>query len=253
MNLSPLNRLNVERLTLRLGQSVAYAPPVNCETLIHILIGTVGVSTDHHTYRDLGERDNVFDAPPTCLYLPPGSEFSVFAQSSVADAFIVTANVGPILYQPPAIIRPQDVTTHVIGEGHYQRVVHEVAGGWPARSIFGGETINPPGKWSSWPHHAFDERAEWFAQFEEVFTVFHKPVAPTIRSTESFLRRRGRFCDGTAVDDMLVMRNGESAVVPLGHHPIAAPLDASLLYVWHYLSPLAKQYATRAEDGGYYA
>ena len=251
--LSPLNRLSVNRVTLTASQRHYLAPAG--ETLIHILIGTIGVTSSAGDFPHLGERANVFDAPPTCLYLPPRAEFVIYPETRIADVIVVTAAGIAAGWRPAKVVRPQDVTLEYPG-GHFpqlQRTVRVVAdASGPAGLIYGGETINPPGGWSSYPHHEFDERAEWFDQFEEVFTVFHRPQSISVRNMETMLRRRGRFCDGSAVDDVVILKAGESAVVPLGVHPIAAPLEGELLYVWHYLSPLAKQYATRAEDGGMY-
>jgi 5-deoxy-D-glucuronate isomerase len=55
------------------------------------------------------------------------------------------------------------------------------------------------------------------------------------------------------VDDVIVVRNGDAAILPLGEHPVVAGVDSSVLYVWFYMSPIPKIYSKWAEDLGGYA
>ena len=55
------------------------------------------------------------------------------------------------------------------------------------------------------------------------------------------------------VDDVIVVRNGDAAILPLGNHPVVAGVDSQLLYVWFYISPIPKVYSKWAEDVGGYA
>ena len=151
--------------------------------------------------------------------------------------------------QEPALIRPEDVQVHPIGEDHYSRMVREVIGGeGPAARLRAGETINPTGRWSSWPHHDFDANPELAPKFEEVFLYFTKP-----RSGWGIQRRDGLFCNLEQIDDVIVVRNGDAAVLPIGEHPVVAGVDSQLLYIWFYISPIPKVYSKWAEDLGGYA
>lgn len=228
------------------------------EVVVHVLTGMLAVIASHNGWRQewrgLGERSDVFSAPPTVLYLGTSTSIEIYAESRTADCIISTARINDSRMTYPALIRPQDVMIHEIGEGYYRRIVRECIGGnGPALRLRVGETLNPPGGWSSWPHHEFDANPELAPKFEEVFYTFTKPIIPGTPNCEAYLRRRGLFANGDSVDDIVIMSGGDSAVVPLGYHPIAAGVDSSLLYCWHYISPISKRYGRWAEDGGYYA
>jgi 5-deoxy-glucuronate isomerase len=137
----------------------------------------------------------------------------------------------------------------MIGEDYYARTVREVIGGdGPAARLRAGETINPTGRWSSWPHHDFDADPDNAPHFEEVFLYFTKPSRGW-----GIQRRTGLFSNLVEVDDVIVVQNGDAAVLPLGDHPVVAGVESELLYVWFYFSPIAKTYARWAEDVGGYA
>ena len=55
------------------------------------------------------------------------------------------------------------------------------------------------------------------------------------------------------MDDVIVVKNGDAAILPLGAHPIVAGVDSQLLYIWFYMSPIPKLYSKWAEDLGGYA
>jgi 5-deoxy-glucuronate isomerase len=255
-DLKHLKDLTVDRARLAGGTIWRIANnDLDREIAVHILIGKISVNASHNGRRvswyGLGERGDVFRAPPTILYLGTSSSVEMWSASRTADCLISTAKVDGT--HAPALIRPADVVTHEIGEGHYRRTVREVIGGnGSAARLRIGETINPPGMWSSWPPHSFDRDDMFASKFEEVFFYWTKPVIPG-QSSEAYQRRRGYFCNGDMVDDMLVVKSGDSAVMPLGSHPVAAGLDCSLCYTWIYISPIAKQYAQWAEGGAGYA
>ena len=169
--------------------------------------------------------------------------------SRTVDIAVASLPVGRAGRAIPAVIRPQDVQVHKIGEDHYQRTVREVIGGeGPALRLRAGETLNPIGLWSSWPHHDFDADPKLAPKFEEVFLYFTKP-----RSGWGLQRRAGLYSNLQSVDDCIVVRNGDAAILPLGEHPIVAGVDSSVLYVWFYVSPIVKLYSKWAEDLGGYA
>lgn len=250
---SPLQDLSVSRLRLNAGGSWK-GESGSCEMAFHVLVGRCSITITEsggrqHCYEGLGERRDVFSGLPTTVIIPPGSAYEVAGVERSVDIVIGAAQVDAGHAVPPHVIRPQDVDVHDIGEEHYERLVREVIGG-PERAgrLRLGETINPIGKWSSWPHHDFDANPELAPKFEEVFLYFTKPA-----SGWGVQVRHGLYTDGSRVDDVIEVHNGSAAVVPLGDHPIGAGVTNSLLYVWFYLSPIPKVYARWAEDVGGYA
>jgi len=251
---APLRDLAVGRLRLDKKIGGYKGTTGDKEMLLHILVGQCAVECagprGKRKFDRLGERHDVFSGLPTSVVLGPRTRFSVTPISRTVD--IAIASVPALNRQNsalPALIRPQDVAVHQIGEAHFQRTVREVIGGeGPATRLRAGETLNPVGLWSSWPHHDFDADPKIASEFEEVFLYFTKP-----RSGWGVQRRDGLYCNLQAVDDVLVVKNGDAAILPLGNHPIVAGVDSQVLYIWFYISPIPKVYSKWAEDVGGYA
>ena len=104
-----------------------------------------------------------------------------------------------------------DVVVEQRGEGATTRTVRTYVGEGP---LICGETINPPGGWSSWPPHRHEH--------EEVYLY------------------RFSHADGFGVQMMYERDPGEPSIVREGHverirgtyHPVVASPKASMLYVW---------------------
>jgi 5-deoxy-glucuronate isomerase len=248
----PLRELEVGRIRLEAEHGGYTGATGDREALLHVLVGECTIEVDgdwgHSSHERLGERRDVFSGLPTSVLVRPGCTYTITATSRTADLALASLPVEAPSAEP-VVIRPQDVREHLIGEGYYERTVREVIGGdGPAQRIRAGETINPVGRWSSWPHHDFDANRDNAPLFEEVFLYFTKP-----REGWGIQRRTGLFSDLAAIDDVFVFRNGDAAVLPLGDHPVVAGVQSEILYVWFYVSPIPKTYAKWAEDVGGYA
>jgi 5-deoxy-D-glucuronate isomerase len=250
---APLKDLEVGRLRLDAKKGGYQAKTGEREVLLHVLVGQCTVEAEgqwgRRTLNNLGERRDVFSGLPTSVLLGPRTKYSVASTSRTVDLAVAGLPSVEGGLESPLVVRPQDVRVHEIGESHYYRVVREVLGdeGFSSR-IRVGETVNPVGLWSSWPHHDFEADPELAPQFEEVFLYFTKP-----RYGWGLQRRQGLYYDLQEVDDVIVVRNGDAAVIPLGDHPLVAGVDSEVMYVWLYVSPIAKTYAKWAEDIGGYA
>jgi len=251
---APLSELSVGRIRLDRKGVAKYAGDTGGhEVLLHILVGQCRLDASgrwgRQTFNRLGNRVDIFSGLPTSIVLGPRTKYTVTPLTRTIDIAVAALPGGRPGRQVPTVIRPQDVQVHSIGEGHYARTVREVIGGdGPAQRLRAGETINPVGLWSSWPHHDFDANPKLAPRFEEVFLYFTKP-----RTGWGLQRRDGLYCNLQRVDDVIVVRNGDAAIMPLGEHPIVAGVDSQVLYVWFYMSPIPKIYSKWAEDLGGYA
>jgi 5-deoxy-D-glucuronate isomerase len=250
---SPLLTLTTGRLRLELKDVPYKGETGEQEVLLHVLVGQFLLEVEgpwgKRSIPNVGERLDVFAGLPTTVVLGPQTSYKITPASRTVDIAIASVPIGNDEHRQPTVIRPQDVVVHSIGEKHFQRTVREVLGGeGPAVRMRAGETINPVGLWSSWPHHDFDANPDLAPQFEEVFLYFTKP-----KDGYGLQRREGLYSNLRPADDVIVVRNGDAAVMPLGDHPIVAGVDSSVLYVWFYVSPIAKLYAKWAEDLGGYA
>jgi 5-deoxy-D-glucuronate isomerase len=251
---APLRELSVGRIRLDRKGVAKYAGETGGnEVLLHILVGQCTIQASgrwgRQTFKQLGERVDVFSGLPTSLVLGPRTTYTITPVTRTVDIAVASLPVGRAGRSIPTAIRPQDVQVHTIGEGHYVRTVREVLGGeGPAVRLRAGETLNPTGLWSSWPHHDFDANVKLAPQFEEVFLYFTKP-----RGGWGLQRRHGLYSSLQQVDDVIVVKNGDAAILPLGEHPIVAGVDSQVLYIWFYTSPIPKLYSKWAEDLGGYA
>ena len=108
-------------------------------------------------------------------------------------------------------IRPEDVVVEQRGDGATARVVRTYVGQGP---LICGETVNPPGGWSSWPPHRHEHEEVYLYRFSNphgfgVQMVYDRdPGAPSIVRDGHVERIRGTY------------------------HPVVASPKSSMLYVW---------------------
>ena len=250
---SYLKDLEVARLRLDRNGSSYKGQTHFEELLIEILIGKCNVVVKYdgtvQNFKDIGNRKNVFEKEPTSVLIGPNSEFEIVSTSNSVDVLIPRVQINNSTSFAPILIKSENVEVYEIGEGNFKRKVRVVLGGnGPARRLRGGETINQPGQWSSWPRHSFDNQPELADQFEEFFIYFTRP-----KEGWALQRSDGTFVDSKYREQTMLVRNGDYAVLPLGDHPIVAGPDTTLLYVWFYISPIPKIYPKWAEDHGEYA
>ena len=238
---APLRRLSLSRLRLERGKGYL-ADRTGGIKLVYILTGTVDIQLQIVYLRNVGSRFRIDDLPSVAV-IPEDIGFGIHAIETPVDALVCTLSGAHI--DTPLIIRPNDVREYVIGKDHYRRTVRESIGSDLPCELKCGETINPPGLWSSWPPHAFERKPELAPKFEELFFYFGAE-----KESWGYQRRDGTFCNGDTVDDIQVVEAGDALAIPLGEHPVTAGPDNKLGYVWFYVSPEAKHYHEQ-EDGSW--
>lgn len=249
-----LKDLKLGRLRLpHKGSSYAGSTSKSQESLIHVLIGECDIHVKFNgtekTFKKVGQRNNIFGGLPHAVLAGPETEYRITATSASVDIAIPTIELPSPRTYDAVLIRADDVPVYSIGEGNYKREVRVLLGGeGPSIRLRAGETINPPGAWSSWPRHSFDHQPELATQFEEIFLYYTKP-----RNGYALQPVVGRYVTGNDINEVWMVRNGDMAVVPLGDHPVVAAPDTTLLYVWYYVSPISKIYPKWSEDLGEYA
>jgi 5-deoxy-glucuronate isomerase len=183
--------------------------------------GTVTVAGETFTPPD---RASVFDDPPSAIYAPPGAEI-VVEGALLAGAFSAPAEAGdaPGAY----LVGPGDVTTVHRGTGNFAREVRDILpAGRPAVRLLAGETINPPGNWSSSPphrHDVHDPPAQ--ARLEEIY-LFRVDPPQGFGLQLSYRTEPDRAEHAFAVADL------DAATIPSGYHPVVAGPGYRLYYLW---------------------
>jgi 5-deoxy-glucuronate isomerase len=194
------------------------------EALVVILHGVLAIEVDGEGLGQAGGRANVFEAQADAVYLPPGSRATLTAVGSAASVAIATAPLADAPAAKARIIKPADQRVNDVGQGNWARRVRTILGPeHEAGRLLVGETINPPGNWSSYPPHKHDEhRPPLEVQLEEVYLFKVDPPG-------GFGVQLRYDDDG---EDVRTVRDGDVAVITSGYHPVVAAPGYSLYYLW---------------------
>jgi 5-deoxy-glucuronate isomerase len=192
------------------------------ERLAVVLGGTVDASVDGTALGPVGGRDDVFAGLGEAVYVPPGAQLALAAGAPVAVA-IASAPLDGGTPGTARIIRAADQRVTRAGTGNWQRTIRTILGpGDDAGRLIVGETVSPPGNWSSYPPHKHDRQAppEEVA-LEEVYFYRLKP--------------EGGFAvqllyDGDG-EHAVIVRDGDVVAIPSGYHPVVAAAGYELYYL----------------------
>jgi 5-deoxy-glucuronate isomerase len=197
------------------------------ETAAVVLSGRVDATVDGTPLGLAGGRSSVFDAPGDTVYAPPGVTTTLTANGDGAvQVAIAEVAAEPTPDAPPArVIRPGDQRIAEVGQGNWSRTVRTILGPEHAAvRLLIGETINPPGNWSSYPPHRHDrDDPPREVNLEEVYLFKVDP--PDGFGVQI------RYDLGGAEEAFLV-RDGDVAVIRAGFHPVVAASGYALYYLW---------------------
>jgi 5-deoxy-glucuronate isomerase len=206
---------------LRAGQSFESRGPL--ETAVVVLSGVVDVQADGERLGSAGGRSSVFEGPGHTVYAPPDTELRLTAHGP-AQLAIATATRGGEAPAKARIIGPGDQRIGEAGKGNWRRAIRTILGPEHAASrLLLGETINPPGNWSSYPPHKHDREAPPDeVRLQEVYFYKFDPA--------------GGFGVQILYDDAgaeaVIVRDGDVVAIPSGYHPVVAAPGYSLYYLW---------------------
>jgi 5-deoxy-glucuronate isomerase len=210
-----------------LAPDEALDQPAGGETVAVVLTGSGDVAVDGASLGLAGGRSSVFEAAGDAVYVPPGATMTVTAHGDAPVQLAITeAAADPTPDAPPArIIRPEDQRIAEVGHGNWSRTVRTILGPeHTAVRLLVGETINPPGNWSSYPPHRHDRNdPPREVNLEEVYLFKVDPP-------EGF-GVQIRYDLGGAQEAFLV-RDDDLAVIRSGFHPVVAASGYALYYLW---------------------
>ena len=155
---------------------------------------------------DVGGRADVFDGPGWSAVAPRGSAIAV--EGAVTTTIVFRPGSFDVKAQ---IIDPADVAEEDRGRGADHRRVRTYLAEGP---LIAGETLNPPGGWSSYPPHRHEH--------EEVYVYRFDPVDGFGVAMNYDDARR----DATIVHDGHVQR------IASGYHPVVAAPGYAMCYLW---------------------
>ncbi|MGH9069102.1 MAG: 5-deoxy-glucuronate isomerase [Acidimicrobiales bacterium] len=194
------------------------------EILAVVLSGVVDVVVDGSSLGRAGGRSSVFDGPGHALYAPPGAHVVLTAADGAAELTVCRAPLADEPAGKARVIGPEDQRIADVGEGNWARNVRTMLGPEHAAGrLLVGETVNPPGNWSSYPPHKHDtEEPPREVQLEEVYYFKLDP-------SEGFgMQLRYDESEETC----FTVRDGDTAAIKSGYHPVVAAPGYRLYYLW---------------------
>ncbi|GGP81031.1 5-deoxy-glucuronate isomerase [Saccharothrix coeruleofusca] len=224
--------------TIRTGVFEAFVLPLS---------GGCAVEVDGERF-ELAGRDSVFTRVTDFAYVPRDATVTLSAKDGAGggaeDGAEVALPMARCERRLPARYGPAEgVPVEVRGAGNATRQVTNfgVPGAWDhADRLMACELITPDGNWSSYPPHKHDETCPVANEEVYYFRVAGRDgVTP---SREGFALHR-TYADDGAIDEDVVVRDGDVFLVPRGYH---GPCVAAPGYPLYYLNVLAGSGAERS-------
>ncbi|APH56911.1 5-deoxyglucuronate isomerase [Granulibacter bethesdensis] len=192
------------------------------EACLVILTGKVDVAAGLETFTALGDRADVFDGPPTSVYIPAGLPYRIRAIEDAGIALCTAPAAGSGL---PRLIPPDQVGQEIRGEGANQRYVRNILDDKAeAEALLVVEVITPAGHWSSYPPHKHDRDSYPEESLLEE-TYYHRLSPP-----QGFAFQRV-YTDDRLIDETMTVETGDAVLVPRGYHPVGTPYGYDLYYL----------------------
>jgi len=188
-----------------------------------VLGGVVEATAGGVPLGGVGGRSDVFDGLAEAVYVPPDMELAL-ATAAPAVVALAAAPLDGRAPGRPRVIRGEDQRAAEAGKDNWSRTIRTILGpGDDAGRLIVGETVNPPGNWSSYPPHKHDRQAPpEEVELEEVY--FYR------------LRPQGGFgvqiVYGDGQERALVVHDGDAVAIPSGYHPVVAAPGYELYYLW---------------------
>ncbi len=219
-----LKRLSLGLLSLAEGTDYA-AETGDREAGLVVLGGRCRVEAGKTAFAEVGARQNVFSGKAHAVYLPPRCGFKVAALSDVQAALCWCRVDEADTPGAPALVEPSGVRQKAVGRDNWSRTVDDIFyENVDARYLVLGETMNPPGNWSSAPPHKHDaHEPPHEADMEE---IYYFKVDPS----QGFGMQR--LYDGATFDVAYTIQDGDAVAIPEGYHPVVAGPGYRLYYLW---------------------
>lgn len=179
-------------------------------------------------FAPVGKRRNAFDGPPTMVYLPIRSEYTIEVLQGPFEAVVYSAPATQA--HEPRVVGPEEIVTVRTGELNWTRYVRQgVAANVRAQRLIMGETLAPSGNWSSYPPHKHDEeqRLPFEQPAEEVYSFyFDRPQG------FGFIRLYTPPSAPDPFDEAYTFCDGDVITVARGYHPVTVAPGYRCLYLF---------------------
>lgn len=179
------------------------------ELCLVVLAGDATISAVGET-RTFKGRAGVFAGLPHALYLPPGQEWRLRADSAVEVALATAPAEGRLR---PRFITPDDVEVEIRGGHNVTRQISHVIDPGGAEKLLCVEVYTPSGNWSSYPPHKHDVQAP--PDEVDLEEVYHYRFQPR----DGWALQR-LYTDDRSLDEVVRAEDGDTVLVGQGYHPV---------------------------------
>ena len=218
------------------------------EHCLVVLKGTVSVTSGDYQWREIGERQSVFEErSPYAVYLPNDHGVVVSADS---DAEIALASAPGQRSETARLIEPDSMKRSVRGQSLNTRYICDILPQTePADSLLVVEVITPGGHASSYPPHKHDVDNIPTESFLEE-TYYHR-----LNPAQGFAFQRV-YTDDRSIDQAMAVEDNDVVMVPRGYHPVIAPYGYDSYYLnvmagpkrqWHFKNDPAHEWIIDAK------
>jgi 5-deoxy-glucuronate isomerase len=232
----------------RLGSGESITLDVDLrERCIVVLSGTVTVRSGGDAWKQIGERESVFeDRSPYAVYLPRDAAAAVTAHT---DAEIGVASAPGTGVRKARLIEPSAMKRFARGTGANTRYVCDILPeSEPADHLLVVEVLTPGGHSSSYPPHKHDtDNLPIESSLEE--TYYHR-----LSPAQGFAFQRV-YTDDRSLDESMAVENHDVVMVPRGYHPVVVPYGYDSYYLnvmagptrtWHFRNDPVHEWMLRA-------
>lgn len=203
----------------------------NRETVFLLQHGSASITvspagSESVTYT-VGPREDIFTQKCSLVYVPAESGYII--KTSGKSVLGLLIDVPALSVGVPFHVTPDMVKTNSVGRENWHRTVClATVPQCRAQRLLVGETFNPPGNWSSYPPHKHDEHIPGKeVPLEEIYHYRFKPE-------KGFALQRIYDPPGNTelLDEVMMVNDRDTAIIPGGYHPLVAAPGYSLCYTW---------------------
>lgn len=212
-------------------EEIEYICEFGNEAVLVLFFGKIIVEHDIHKVQLV--RNTQFNDLPQAIYFRSGEVSEKIRIKALNKARFVIATtayeVSPEIKKENFLFIPiPDTQVEELerGKGPFQRKIRNIlSSNSCSLSLLCGETINPPGKWSSFPPHKHDTlQAGVESVHEEVYVFSINPIKGW-GYQEIYCKQRG-------ISNVCKIEDGDAIKIPFGYHPVSAPPGYTLCYFW---------------------
>lgn len=208
----------------KIGKKQISIRPFSGESIIVILSGTVNGAAGTEKFSDIGGRTSVFEGFASAIFIPAGYPIILSSNNGAEIALAVSTLKPKTKNLKPFVIQPSQNKSRIVGKGRYKRRVTDILqSNHNADYLLAGETVSLPGMWSSYPPHKHDTSLQGRETImEEIY--FYRTEKPARFALQCIYSQSKSKC--------MMVYNNDVVSIPSGYHPVSAPPDSKLYYLW---------------------